>query len=412
MKIAVVGSGISGLSCAYLLKKNHDITLFESSNKPGGHVNTIKTQGKTGEFQVDTGFIVFNRENYPNFVRLLDLLNVPSQSTRMGFSVQSEALNLEYSGESTIGLFGHFRNLIDPKHWNMVRDILRFHDIAKENSNPEETVDSFLKRHRFGQRFSDYFLLPLGSALWSCSTDQFGKFPMEFVSDFLSNHQMLQANNRPVWRVLKGGSRTYVDKLVDILGDRMKLNTPIQQVQRSNDRVKLTLPDGTEPIFDEVILACHADQSLRLLSSPTPEEKALLERFPYQANRVTLHSDDSVIPKRKSARASWNAYLPKKNSSDALVTYDMNILQNLPTREQFCVSLNQQNLVDPKLIHGNYNFSHPTYHPGRKDAQSKHASFIRNRGISLCGAYWGYGFHEDGLNSGLRVCEAFGESLG
>ena len=235
---------------------------------------------------------------------------------------------------------------------------------------------------------------------------------MEFVSDFLSNHQMLQANNRPVWRVLKGGSRTYVDKLVDILGDRMKLNTPIQQVQRSNDRVKLNLPDGTEPIFDEVILACHADQSLRLLSSPTPEEKALLKRFPYQANRVTLHSDDSVIPKRKSARASWNAYLPKKNSSDALVTYDMNILQSLPTREQFCVSLNQQNLVDPKLIHGNYNFSHPTYHPGRKDAQSKHASFIRNRGISLCGAYWGYGFHEDGLNSGLRVCEAFGESLG
>ena len=412
MKIAVVGSGISGLSCAYLLKKHHDITLFESSNKPGGHVNTVKTQGKSGDFQIDTGFIVFNRENYPNFVRLLDLLNIPSQSTRMGFSVQSDALNLEYSGENIIGLFGHFRNLIDPKHWNMVRDILRFHDIAKDNSNPDETVDSFLKRHRFGQRFSDYFMLPLGSALWSCSTDQFGNFPMEFVSDFLSNHQMLQANNRPIWRVLKGGSRTYVDKLVDILGDRLKLNTPIQQVQRSNNRVKLTLPDGTEQIFDEVVLACHADQSLRLLSSPTPEEKALLERFPYQANRVTLHSDDSVIPKRKSARASWNAYLPKKNSSDALVTYDMNILQSLPTREQFCVSLNQQNLVDPRLIHGNYNFSHPTYHPGRKDAQSKHTSFIRNRGISLCGAYWGYGFHEDGLNSGLRVCEAFGESLG
>ena len=330
----------------------------------------------------------------------------------MGFSVQSDALKLEYSGESAIGLFGHLRNLIDPKHWNMVRDILRFHDIAKENSNPRETVDSFLERHRFGKRFSDYFLLPLGSALWSCSTDQFGNFPMEFVSDFLSNHQMLQANNRPIWRVVQGGSRTYVDKLVDILGDRLKLNTPIQQVQRRNDRVNLTLPDGTEQVFDEVILACHADQSLRLLSSPTPEEKALLERFPYQANRVTLHSDDSVIPKRKSARASWNAYLPKKNSSDALVTYDMNILQSLPTREPFCVSLNQQNLVDPKLIHGNYDFSHPTYHPGRKEAQNKHSSFIRNRGISLCGAYWGYGFHEDGLNSGLRVCEAFGESLG
>ena len=228
MKIAVVGSGISGLSCAYLLRKKHDITLFECSNKPGGHVNTVNTKGKTGEFQVDTGFIVFNRENYPNFVRLLDQLNVPSQSTRMGFSVQSDALKLEYSGESAIGLFGHLRNLIDPKHWNMVRDILRFHDIAKENSNPRETVDSFLERHRFGKRFSDFFLLPLGSALWSCSTDQFGNFPMEFVSDFLSNNQMLQANNRPIWRVVQGGSRTYVDKLVDmIVSNPILLQRPI-----------------------------------------------------------------------------------------------------------------------------------------------------------------------------------------
>ncbi len=411
MKIAVVGSGISGLICAYLLHKNYNVTLFEGGAKPGGHVNTVKTHGTSGTFQVDTGFIVFNRENYPNFVRLLDQLNVPSHSTRMGFSVQAKDLNLEYSGESAIGLFGHFRNLIDPKHWNMVRDILRFHKIAKENRIRDETVDSFLKKHKFGHRFSEYFLLPLGSALWSCSTSQFGKFPMEFVSEFLSNHQMLQANNRPIWRVVKGGSRTYVDKLVEILGERLKVNTPIKNVQRVDNQVKLILSDGTGQTFDEVILACHADQSLRMLCSPTSEETKLLKSFPYQANQITLHSDDSVIPKRKSARASWNAYLPQKSSSDALVTYDMNILQSLPTKEPFCVSLNQQDLLDPNLIHGQYNFSHPTYHPGRKDAQSRHSSFIRNHGISLCGAYWGYGFHEDGLNSGLRVCEAFGERL-
>ena len=411
MKIAVVGSGISGLTCAYLLHQNHEISLFESDSKLGGHVNTIKTEGNSGTFHVDTGFIVFNQENYPNLIRLLDQLGVESQPTRMGFSVQSEKLNLEYSGENIRGLFGHIRNLIDPKHWNMVRDILRFHNLAKENIPGDETIETFLKNNNFGNRFSNYFLLPLGSALWSCSTKKFGDFPMEFVSDFLSNHQMLQANNRPIWRVIKGGSHTYVNRMSDLLGDRIYLNTPILKVRRTENGTTLLLPDGTEQEFDQVILACHADQSLRLLESPSLEEENLLKSFPYQGNQVTLHSDDSVLPKRKSARASWNAYLPKRGSKDALVTYDMNILQSLPTQEPFCVSLNQDNIVNPNLVHGKYNFSHPTYHSGRKEAQSKHTSFIRNRGISLCGAYWGYGFHEDGLNSGLRVCKAFGESL-
>lgn len=411
MKIAIVGSGISGLSCAYLLHKKHDITVFESSNKPGGHVNTVKTIGQTGTYNVDTGFIVFNRENYPNFVRLLEKLRIDSQETRMGFSVQSKELNLEYSGESITGLFGHFRNLVDPKHWLMVRDILKFHKLANNHLDPNESVDSFLGRNHFGDRFSKYFLLPLGSALWSCSTEKFGKFPMEFVSDFLSNHQMLQASNRPIWRVIKNGSKTYVDRLVEILGNRLKLNNPVKEVKRAKNCIKLSMPDGTEQSFDEVILACHADQSLRLLTSISDDEKNLLESFPYQENRVTLHSDDSVIPRRKSARASWNAYLPKSKTEDALVTYDMNILQSLPTEEPFCVSLNHQELINEQKVHGNYDFSHPTYHAGRKHNQSRHSSFIRNQGVSLCGAYWGYGFHEDGLTSGLRVCEAFGEFL-
>ena len=412
MKIAVVGSGISGLACTHLLKKDHEVTLFEADAKPGGHVNTVEVSGKTGTYRVDTGFIVFNEQNYPNFVRLLELLEVESQTTRMGFSVRSEKLGLEYSGESFRGLFGHLRNLTDPFHWKMALDIMRFHKLAKEKAPGMETVDEFLKTHGFGNRFKDCFLLPLGAALWSCSTTKFGKFPMEFVTSFLENHNMLQVADRPVWRVLKGGSRTYVDKIVGQLGDRLRLNAAVQKVTRTKERVELSFPDGTNQTFDEVILACHADQALRLIASPSADEVALLESFPYEKNMVSLHSDDSLLPRRKSARASWNAYLSQESKRQAVVTYDMNILQSLPTDEPFCVSLNQQNDIRESALHREFEFSHPTFHAGRKEAQQRQDSFIRKRGISLCGAYWGYGFHEDGLNSGLRVCNAFGASLG
>ena len=412
MKIAIIGSGISGLGCAHLLKNDHDLTLFEASHKPGGHVNTVDVAGRTGDYRVDTGFIVFNEQNYPNFVRLLEILGVDSQPTRMGFSVRSERTGIEYSGESIIGLFGGLRNLTDPKHWGMVRDILRFHKLAEREDSGTLTVGEFLTRHKLGARFSEAFLLPLGSALWSCSVDRFSTFPMEFLTDFLANHKMLQAYNRPVWRVLKGGSRTYVDKIIKGLGDRLKLNTPVQSVRRSENGVVLKLPDGSTQNFDQVILACHADQSLKLLDHAEQEEIDLLEKFPYEANQVTLHSDDRLLPRRLSARASWNAYLTKEKKDHAVVTYDMNILQNLPTLEPFCVSLNQGSSVDPARRHGEYSFEHPTYHPGRKSAQGMHSSFIQRRGISLCGAYWGYGFHEDGLSSALRVCQSFGKELG
>jgi predicted NAD/FAD-binding protein len=411
MKIAVIGSGISGLICAHLLKDQTDLTLFEAADKPGGHVNTVDVHGKTGDFAVDTGFIVFNEQNYPNFVKLIDQLGVESQTTRMGFSVRSEELGLEYSGEGLKGMFGNIRNFTDYRHWGMVRDILRFHKEAEQATDPTETVESFLLRHKFGRRFTEMYLLPLGSALWSCSIDRFGSFPMEFVTDFLANHQMLQVRNRPIWRVLKGGSRTYVDKIIKQLGDRLKLSCPIHKIVRTEEGIEVKLPDGHVERFDEVILACHADQSLRLIDSPTSEETTVLRSFPYEENIVTLHSDDSVLPRRPASRASWNAYLPSEKREHAIVTYDMNILQSLPTEEPFCVSLNQRNSINPRLEHQTFNFSHPTYHSGRKEAQRRHKEFIRNKGISLCGAYWGYGFHEDGLTSGLRVCEAFGASL-
>ena len=411
MKIAIIGSGISGLICAYLLKDQADLTVFEAADKPGGHVNTVNVKGKTGDFAVDTGFIVFNEQNYPNFVKLIQQLGVESQTTRMGFSVKSELLGLEYSGEGLKGLFGHIRNVSDPFHWKMVLDILRFHKVAEESTDPNESVGSFVKRHNFGKRFIEMYLLPLGSALWSCSIKRFNEFPMEFVTDFLANHQMLQVKNRPIWRVIKGGSKTYVEKIVDQLGDRLRLSSPIGSVNRQNDGISITLPDGQTEKFDEVILACHADQSLRMINSPTQQEIEILEAFPYESNVVSLHSDSSLLPQRPAAKASWNAYIPAEKTENAVVTYDMNILQSLPTKETFCVSLNQKNLIHPELHHDDFSFAHPTYHNGRKDAQLRHREFIRNRGLSLCGAYWGYGFHEDGISSGLRVCEAFGAKL-
>ena len=411
MKVGIIGSGISGLICAYLLRHKYDVVLYESDSKPGGHVNTVQVENGLDIQNIDTGFIVFNEDNYPNFVRLLDRLGVESQSTRMGFSVRCEKSGLEFSGESLRGLFGSMQNIKDLKHWKMVRDIFRFHSIAKRNLNSQTLVKDFLSEHFFSQRFRDKFLLPLGSALWSCSMARFGMFPMEFVLEFLSNHQMLQSFHRPIWRVVKGGSHTYVDTIVKCLGKRLHLNTPVRKVSRTQQGVTLNLQNGTIAKFDEVILACHADQSLNLINQPLEEEKKILKAFPYEKNLVSLHSDDSLLPTRKSARASWNAHLPIMQTDKATVTYDMNILQGLESSEHYCVSLNQEKNIKRNLHHADFEFSHPTYHGGRKSAQERHSEFIRNRGISLCGAYWGYGFHEDGLSSGLRVCNAFGESL-
>jgi len=411
VKVGIIGSGISGLICAYLLRHKCEVTLFESEAKPGGHVNTVEVREGLDTRKIDTGFIVYNENNYPNFVRLLDLLKVDSKSTRMGFSVRCEKTGLEFSGESIRGLFGARQNITDFKHWKMAREIFRFHSIAKDHHNSQSSVNEFLSEHSFSQRFKDTFLLPLGSALWSCSTARFGSFPMEFVLDFLSNHQMLQSFNRPVWRVIKDGSRTYVDSIIQCLGKRLHLNTPVKKVSRTKQGVTLDLPDGTIAMFDEVILACHADQSLKLIDQPLAEEKSILKAFPYELNLVSLHSDDSLLPIRKSARASWNAYLSPTQTDKATVTYDMNILQGLKSSKPYCVSLNQEKSIEKSLHHGDFEFAHPTYHKGRKVAQERHREFIRNQGISLCGAYWGYGFHEDGLSSGLRVCEAFGETF-
>ena len=411
MKIAIIGSGISGLICGYLLGRSHDVTIFEAADKPGGHVNTVEVNDPSGKTSVDTGFIVFNEPNYPHFCRLLDVLQVDSKATRMGFSVRCEKSGLEYSGESIGGLLGNFRNLTDLSHWRMILDILRFHKIARASDAKGRSVEEFLDENGFGKRFRQNFLLPLGSALWSCPSDKFSEFPMEFVLEFLQNHQMLQVCNRPVWRVIKGGSRSYVDKIVAELGRRLRLETPIERVKRLKDAVEVTPRGSGSETYDDVILACHSDQSLRLLENPDSDETKVLESFPYETNQVSLHNDESLLPKRKNAWASWNSRIPENPQQKATTTYSMNILQGLSTEREYCVTLNQPEEITKSLLIENFQFSHPTYSINRKQCQSRHGSFIRRRGISLCGAYWGYGFHEDGLASGLRVCEAFGEFM-
>ena len=416
MKIAVIGSGISGLICGYLLGKSHDVTILEADSRPGGHVNTVRVNGESGSHSVDTGFIVFNQLTYPNFCKLLENLRVKSKATRMGFSVSCESTGIEYSGESISGLLGSLRNVSDPGHWMMIKDILRFHrlnqDVSGRKKCENQTVDEYVSKNKLGKRFVTHYLHPLGSALWSCPTEKFGEFPMEFVLEFMDNHQMLQVRNRPTWRVIEGGSKTYVDSILKKIGNRLRLNSPVRSVIQVGKKVEVSLSDGTSDKYDEVILACHADQSMKLLRNSRDEGYGVLKDFPYEKNKVTLHSDETLLPKRKAAWASWNARIPANNQAKATSTYSMNILQGLQDRQQFCVSLNQDDLINTDLHNSDYNYSHPTYSPGRSVAQARHKEFIRRKGISLCGAYWGYGFHEDGISSGIRVCEAFGENLG
>ena len=411
MKIAVVGSGISGLVCAYLLGRSHEVKLFEASNKAGGHVHTVDAQGGNGSHRVDMGFIVFNETNYPGFCKLLEKLDVGYKTSRMGFSVSDKTSNIEYSGESFRGLFGSVRNITDPYHYKMVVDILKFHKLANtRNLKESETIEEFVTRYNFGHRFQSHYLFPLGSALWSCPENSFSSFPMEFVVDFFSNHKMLQIKGRPVWRVIEGGSSTYVEKIVKILGNRIVLNTPVLKVSRNRKFIEVVSQNGIET-YDEAILACHANQSLRLLQYPTKEEEDALKCFPYEQNQVLLHTDSKVLPKRKSAWASWNAKSQHQADVKSTVTYNMNILQGINDKINFCVSLNQTDLVDSNKHIQEEFFEHPMYTTNRKNVQSNHRNFIRNNGISLCGAYWGYGFHEDGLQSALRVSKEFGEEL-
>ena len=415
MRIAVIGAGISGLACAYVLGRRHDVSVFEQSTSLGGHAHTTYVPDRHGNrIAIDTGFIVYNEPNYPYLTELFAQLDVPTQNSDMSFSVHCERTGYEFNGSDFNRLFAQRSNLGNFKHWRMLVEIMRFHTLARKvietGLGDGQTVQAFIDQHRLSDMFVERYLVPLGASLWSSEPVHFRSFPIAFVLEFLHNHGMLQVEGRPQWRTVSGGSRAYVERLAAALRAEVHLGTEVRTWRREGARIEVQLTDGQTLAFDEVIVAVHADQAMQLGDNRDTDEQALLANFPYRRNEVILHKGVATLPDRKRAWAAWNYRIPNQGSDAVPVTYYMNRLQNLPTDDHFCVSLNSQNL-DPASVLKRYTYAHPTFGSGRASAQSAHAQFIRRRGVSFCGAYWGYGFHEDGIASAMRVCQAFGMSL-
>jgi hypothetical protein len=387
------------------------VTLFEADDRIGGHVNTVEVFEGDRRLMIDTGFIVFNRPNYPGLNRLFDQLGVQSQPSKMSFSVKDERHGVEYSGANLGTLFANRTTLGRRDHWRMLGDITRFLRVIrrKDFSESEETVREAVDRLNLSVEFRDRFLSPLGCALWSCPHDAFLDFPMEFVVDFLRNHQLIDLGGRPEWRTVVGGSRAYVDRLVEAMSAEVLVGEPVARVERGSSGVEVLSRTGVR-IFDEVVLACHADQALEVVVRASELERELLGSFQFQPNEAILHTDTSVLPLNPSAWASWNTRVPANEAGVATVTYDMNILQRLDARETYCVSLNESGLDESKVI-ARFHYSHPLATRAAARAKKRRSALVRHEGISYCGAYWGYGFHEDGLRSALDVARAFGEEL-
>ncbi|MCC6076583.1 NAD(P)/FAD-dependent oxidoreductase [Pseudomonas sp. GCM10022188] len=415
MKIAIIGSGIAGLTSAYLLHRRHEITLFEASDWVGGHTHTVDVRLDGRDYAIDTGFIVFNDWTYPNFIRLLEQLGVASQPAEMSFSVHDPVSGCEYNGNNLNSLFAQRRNLLSPSFLGMLRDILRFNrealsDLAEERIGGDVTLGDYLARGRYGRRFVDHYIVPMGAAIWSMSLEDMLDFPLKFFVRFFKNHGLLSVNERPQWRVIEGGSRAYVAPLTASFRERIRLNCPVWLVERDDEGVSLLSPAGRER-FDKVVFACHSDQALALLAAPTPSERQILGALRYADNDVVLHTDTRLLPQRPLAWASWNYRLGGPARQPAAVTYNMNILQGIEAAKTFCVSLNQTAAIDPAKILGRYNYAHPQYSLAGIAAQARWRELYGRRHSFYCGAYWANGFHEDGVVSALRVADAFGERL-
>jgi predicted NAD/FAD-binding protein len=415
MKLAVIGSGISGLVCAYLLCRDHDITVFEAGHYVGGHTNTVDVEWGGETYAVDTGFIVFNETTYPNFVQLLRQLRVPWQLSRMSFSVRSDKTGLEYCPSSFDGLFAQRWNLLSPGFYRMLMDILRFKNRSPRLLQAEEndvTLGDYLLAEGYGGGFVNDFIIPMGAAIWSADPEQFWRFPARFFVRFFDNHGFLKMTGQPQWLVVKGGSRNYVKKLTAEYRDRIRLHCAVKRVVRRPDAVEIFSERGGPEIFDEVVIATHSDQALNLLERPTPAETRILSSIPYQENEAVLHTDETVLPRKRTCWASWNYFVPSKQAGRVAVTYDMNILQGMKAPVEFCVSLNQSDRIDRERVIDRMIYHHPVYTSEGLIAQRGHREISGVNRTHFCGAYWGFGFHEDGVNSALAVCDHFGKYLG
>lgn len=415
MKIAIIGSGIAGLTCAHLLNRRHDVTVFEAGDWVGGHTHTVQVSVEGRQYAVDTGFIVFNDWTYPNFIRLLGQLGVSFKPTEMSFSVNDPDSGLEYNGNNLNSLFAQRRNLLSPGFWGMLRDILRFNKEAQRDLNElridaDMTLDDYLKAGGYGERFILHYIVPMGAAIWSMSMAEMLNFPLQFFVRFFKNHGLLSVSDRPQWQVIEGGSSAYIAPLTAAFKDRIRLNCPVKRVDRDEHGVVIHSPAGIEH-FDKVVFACHSDQALQILASPSEAERAILGALPYADNDVVLHTDTQLLPTRKLAWASWNYRLSGAGHTHAAVTYDMNILQGIESDTTFCVSLNQSAGINPNKVLARFTYAHPQFSLAAVAAQNRWTELDGVQHTHYCGAYWANGFHEDGVVSALRVAAAFGETL-
>lgn len=455
-RVAIIGSGVAGLTCAHYLAKLHDVTVFEASDYIGGHVNTIDVTLQYGKkakdtkvesSTIDTGFIVFNKRTYPNFFRLLHDLQVPFQATDMSFSVKNTARNFEYNGHTLNTLLSQRKNVLNPKFWAFMTDILQFNKHVRQlrqdyetaraqgrevRGFTEQTLGSYLASKRYGALFTDNYLLPMVSVIWSTSLEKVQDTPLVLFAQFFDNHGLLDVVNCPQWFTIKGGSKQYVNKLVTRFvkaGGTVRVNSPVQSVTRHGNKVTLTVidknanSDTQQLTFDDVIFACHADTALKLLKDASPDESEVLGQFQFTNNTAVLHTDTEVLPKKPLAWASWNYLIDSKDnaqdktgereqqaSAKPVLTYHMNILQRLTKQHNYLVTLNKD--IDSAQVIKSIDYSHPVFDNEMIAAQAQW-SRISGSGLHthFCGAYWFNGFHEDGVRSGLRVCQALGSTI-
>ncbi|MBV9311669.1 MAG: FAD-dependent oxidoreductase [Solirubrobacterales bacterium] len=414
MRIAIVGAGISGLTVARLLHGRCEITLFEEAGYLGGHTNTVRVDTPHETHHIDTGFITFNDRNYPNFERLLRGLAVGWQPSEMSFSVSDTTGAFEYSSRSPNALFANRRHLITPAFHRMVSDLRRFQRAARvllEGSDDRLSLRDWLAQQRFSSEFIERLIVPQVSAVWSADPRQLWSFPARFLAEFFENHGMLGFRRRPLWRTVTGGSARYVEALTAPFASRIRLRAPVRAIARADDHVLLTVA-GAEPMrFDHVVLATHSDQALALLSDASAREREILSAIPYQSNEAVLHTDVRLLPRRRRAWASWNYHLLNEPPGRTTVTYHMNRLQSLSAEREFCVTLNQADRIDPDTVIKRIEYAHPVYTPEGVRAQARVAEISGCRRTHFCGAYWGWGFHEDGVRSALRVGASFGARL-
>jgi predicted NAD/FAD-binding protein len=414
-KIAVIGAGISGLTAAYKLSPDHDVHVFEADARIGGHTATKEVRLEGRKYHIDTGFIVFNDWTYPHFIQLMDELGVGSKPTSMGFSLSCRQTGLEYSGSGLGGLFAQRRNLLSLSHWRMLRDILRFNREAAEHLelniiSENVRLGDYLERHGYGEAFRRYYLIPMAAAIWSSGLDHVEQIPVKFFVRFFKNHGLLNIRNRPQWRVIEGGSSQYLGPLTQPFASRIRTSCPVKAVRREQGRVLIDSVSESGEFFDDVVFACHSDQALNILTDATEEERQILSAIPYSKNEAVLHWDESLLPENRRTWSSWN-YLLGRQEDQAVLTYNMNILQGIQSDKTFCVTLNATKSIDPDKIWGVYRYSHPEFRPEGVQAQEQLTRINGARNTWFCGAWCRNGFHEDGVVSALNVVDGIRQGV-